>query len=552
MLSKRGIDGTEVPKKRTGVVFRETANTRDGQNRSRAGCSSGANPPVQKRSSEAVKILRPSTQSSSSKKEVVGSSRRTSANLVKPLIEPRRTLSSSGLPAEEKGRESTNVIRAGVGKSGAVAVSNLRSQKNFNQRPGLHQRETESIGPVTQAVSSKYGLRNLRCNTLSDVIPSSCSSSNSTFNRRKTTVTKTRSSEGESSSTLKGKKMTASSSERLNSSSRNGRTSSDTRGSRNIPPLRDNSRASVRTEKTVSGYARGRFSNQGNENSKENNGDNSRASAKTERTVSGYAGGRFSNQGNENSKENNGDDSRASVKTEKTVSGYGRGRFSKQGNENSKEKESRDALPISPHSVDLNSSVTEEFCGGMPMSPEEHDTCHSLIIQDGFRRYSMDGISEVLLALERMEQNEELTHEQIDLLETNSILDGLSFCDTHRDMRLDIDDMSYEELLALEERMGTVSTALSEEALSDSLKISVFESTPSDDAADCVDEDNNEIKCCICQEEYVVGDEIGRLQCTHKYHVDCIQEWLRLKNWCPMCKESAALFNSSSSSSSSH
>ncbi|XP_058771462.1 uncharacterized protein LOC131644867 isoform X2 [Vicia villosa] len=523
MISKRGINGMEVPKKRTGLVFRETAtataNTRDDKNRARAGCSNAPNPPVQKRSSEKAKVLRPSTLSSSSRKEVVGSSRsrRTYANPVKPLNEPRRILSSGGLPAEEKGRECTNVIRTAVGKSGAV--SNLRSQRNFNQRPGLRQRETESIGPATRAVSSKYGLRNLRCSTLTDAIPSSCSSSDSssTLNRSKTIVTKMRSSGGESSSTLKGKKVTGSSLERLNSGTRNGRPSSDTRGSRNIPPLRDNSRASVRTERTVSGYARGRFSNQGNENSKENNGGNSRAS----------------------------------VKTERTVSGYGRGRFSKQGNENSKEKnESRDVLPNSPHSIDINSPVTEEFRGVMPMSHEEHGTRHSLIIQDGFRRrHNMDGISEVLLALERMEQNEELTHEQIDLLETNSLLDGLSFYDTHRDMRLDIDDMSYEELLALEERMGTVSTALSEEALSNSLKKSVYESTPSDDAADCVDEDNNEIKCCICQEEYVVGDEIGRLQCTHKYHVDCIQEWLRLKNWCPMCKESAALSNSSSSSS---
>ena len=60
-----------------------------------------------------------------------------------------------------------------------------------------------------------------------------------------------------------------------------------------------------------------------------------------------------------------------------------------------------------------------------------------------------------------------------------------------------------------------------------------------------------QINLCNLQEEYVVGDEIGRLQCSHKYHVDCVQEWLKLKNWCPMCKESATLSNSSSSSSSS-
>ncbi|MCI01740.1 E3 ubiquitin-protein ligase RNF12-A-like [Trifolium medium] len=95
--------------------------------------------------------------------------------------------------------------------------------------------------------------------------------------------------------------------------------------------------------------------------------------------------------------------------------------------------------------------------------------------------------------------------------------------------------------------MGTVSTALTEEALSDSLKRSIYQSAPSDDASNCVDEDKGDIKCCICQDEYVVGDEVGRLQCSHKYHVDCIQDWLRLKNWCPICKGSAALSNSSSS-----
>ena len=43
----------------------------------------------------------------------------------------------------------------------------------------------------------------------------------------------------------------------------------------------------------------------------------------------------------------------------------------------------------------------------------------------------------------------------------------------------------------------------------------------------------------ILQEEYVSGDEVGRLQCEHKYHVACIQQWLRMKNWCPICKITA-------------
>lgn len=47
--------------------------------------------------------------------------------------------------------------------------------------------------------------------------------------------------------------------------------------------------------------------------------------------------------------------------------------------------------------------------------------------------------------------------------------------------------------------MGTVSTALTEEALSDSLKRSIYQSEPSDDAADYVNEEKDDTKCCICQ-----------------------------------------------------
>nr|CAB3460339.1 unnamed protein product [Digitaria exilis] len=68
--------------------------------------------------------------------------------------------------------------------------------------------------------------------------------------------------------------------------------------------------------------------------------------------------------------------------------------------------------------------------------------------------------------------------------------------DPHWDMRLDIDDMSYEELLALGERIGN--------------------------------------------EEYKFKDSVGKLKCGHDYHADCIKKWLQVKNVCPICKASAA------------
>jgi hypothetical protein len=41
------------------------------------------------------------------------------------------------------------------------------------------------------------------------------------------------------------------------------------------------------------------------------------------------------------------------------------------------------------------------------------------------------------------------------------------------------------------------------------------------------------------QEEYVDGDDIGRLDCGHDFHAGCIKQWLVLKNLCPICKNPA-------------
>lgn len=38
------------------------------------------------------------------------------------------------------------------------------------------------------------------------------------------------------------------------------------------------------------------------------------------------------------------------------------------------------------------------------------------------------------------------------------------------------------------------------------------------------------------QEEYVVGESVGTLDCGHDFHSHCIKQWLRQKNTCPICK----------------
>ncbi|KAG6475402.1 E3 ubiquitin-protein ligase RLIM-like [Zingiber officinale] len=105
--------------------------------------------------------------------------------------------------------------------------------------------------------------------------------------------------------------------------------------------------------------------------------------------------------------------------------------------------------------------------------------------------------------------------------------------DEHRDLRMDIEDMSYEELLALAERIGNVSTGLSKEAVKSCIATRVYHSSQQM-------EDDEEKKCAICLEEYKGKDNLGRLECGHDFHVGCISEWLRMKNACPICREPAS------------
>ncbi|XP_019054949.1 PREDICTED: E3 ubiquitin-protein ligase MBR2-like [Nelumbo nucifera] len=109
--------------------------------------------------------------------------------------------------------------------------------------------------------------------------------------------------------------------------------------------------------------------------------------------------------------------------------------------------------------------------------------------------------------------------------------------DQYRDWRLDVDNMTYEELLELGGKIGYVNTSLREDEIFHCLrkiKHSFMEDLQSHIPTE------TDWKCSICQEEYVVDDEVGKLDCGHSYHLFCIKQWLLQKNACPVCKAAAA------------
>ena len=87
-----------------------------------------------------------------------------------------------------------------------------------------------------------------------------------------------------------------------------------------------------------------------------------------------------------------------------------------------------------------------------------------------------------------------------------------------------VDNMSYEELLALEERMGNVSKGLTKEQIDKLPKEKFLKSKYIDD------------KCIVCQYEFKNYEKVIVLPCKHCFHPDCIEEWLKNQKVCPYCK----------------
>ncbi|KAF0696038.1 Aste57867_13177 [Aphanomyces stellatus] len=58
-----------------------------------------------------------------------------------------------------------------------------------------------------------------------------------------------------------------------------------------------------------------------------------------------------------------------------------------------------------------------------------------------------------------------------------------------------------------------------------------------------IDVRKNARECVICQVDVDVGADVVQMPCQHVFHTDCIKEWLKIRNSCPICRVEIASKN---------
>ncbi|KAK4423261.1 E3 ubiquitin ligase BIG BROTHER-related [Sesamum alatum] len=91
---------------------------------------------------------------------------------------------------------------------------------------------------------------------------------------------------------------------------------------------------------------------------------------------------------------------------------------------------------------------------------------------------------------------------------------------------VDPDELSYEELLALGDVVGTESRGLSADTIASLPSINY--------KSQGIQEGSND-SCVICRLDYEDGDTLTVLSCKHSYHSECINNWLQINKVCPVC-----------------
>lgn len=105
------------------------------------------------------------------------------------------------------------------------------------------------------------------------------------------------------------------------------------------------------------------------------------------------------------------------------------------------------------------------------------------------------------------------------------IMGMMRFQGTEMEAAEEYANLSYEELIELQDRLGYVPNGMTDREIK-SIPTSQYAAT--EDGAFCV----------ICQLDINDGESIATLpKCSHLFHKDCIQQWLKDNRSCPACRQ---------------
>ncbi len=103
--------------------------------------------------------------------------------------------------------------------------------------------------------------------------------------------------------------------------------------------------------------------------------------------------------------------------------------------------------------------------------------------------------------------------------------------------------MTYEQMMALAERLGAVSAGVSADVI-DAMPTWTYHAPPtgppggpSAGPPGGPDDESSQVpRCSVCLCDAEDGDAMRTLPCMHVYHADCIDKWLGEHATCPICK----------------